>query len=203
MVCLQYTSPQEQRPVVLKRIWLLKSTVQTALQHFGGHVFKPLYFEWCLGTVEVARIWKEQIVQCQKQIVWLQVSLLALEVQPAYSWKFPLETLSWELFCPERSRVAWRQLYNFHVLVRASESQLCCFAWTHLKASLQSTENTESESVTKGMVPTQLQALLGAAPHLSRHPLTHRPVRTDYGDLICLSTCKQREATEAWAGFLL
>lgn len=43
----------------------------------------------------------------------------------------------------------------------------------------------------------------GYSPSLSRHPLTHCPVRTDYGDLICLSTCKQKEATEAWAEFLL
>lgn len=94
MVCFQYTSPQKQRPVVLKVIWLLKSTVQTALQLFGGHVFKPLYFEWCLGTVEVSRTRKEQIVQCQKQIVWLQVSLFVLEVQPA---SLQLEIPTWDI----------------------------------------------------------------------------------------------------------
>lgn len=59
--------------------------------------------------------------------------------------------------------------------------------------------SAESESVTKGMAPTQLQAPLVAAPLLSGYPLTHGPVRTGYGGLICMSTCKQKEATEARA----
>lgn len=65
-----------------------------------------MFYEQCLGRVEVARIQKEQTVQCQKQIMWLQVSLLAHQAETAA--KLELEIPTWdtklELYCTESSR---------------------------------------------------------------------------------------------------
>lgn len=51
-----------------------------------------MFYEWCLGTVEVARMWKEQTVQCQKQIMWLQVSLLAHHAESATRLRLEIPT---------------------------------------------------------------------------------------------------------------
>lgn len=60
-----------------------------------------IFYEWCWGMVEVARMWEEQRVQCQKQIMWLQVSLLAQRAKSAAklqlqipAWDFKLETFA-------------------------------------------------------------------------------------------------------------
>lgn len=51
-----------------------------------------MFYEWCLGTAEVARMWKEQTVQCQEQIMWLQVSLLARRTKGAAKLRLEIPT---------------------------------------------------------------------------------------------------------------
>lgn len=51
-----------------------------------------MFYERCLGTVEVARMWKEQTVQCQEQIMWLRVSLLARHTKSAARLQLEIPT---------------------------------------------------------------------------------------------------------------
>lgn len=116
-----------------------------------------MFYEWCLGTVEVARMWKEQTVQCQKQIMWLQVSLLAHHAESATRLRLEIPTRNIKL----EIVLCWKQQgrggttaihYSRDTPVfsrgfqegRKSDFGMKVKQQRYLKTWLQSTENPES-----------------------------------------------------------
>lgn len=142
-----------------------------------------IFYEWCLGTVEVARMWKEQTVQCQKQIMWLQVSLLAHCSKSAASLQ--LEIPTWDIKL--ETVLCWKQWGGRGTAIHYSTGTLTFLRGLqedkkpglgmklkqlrHLEASLQSTEKPEPEPAIDCMAAPWG---LCQAPGTSRQLLAHQ-----------------------------